>query len=75
MRFTLLAIWRAGFCAALAAWLMLAVLAGATVAGPYEDALTVYHLVELRIAAEQGHARAQYDLGNKYYLGEGVQRS
>jgi TPR repeat protein len=79
MRFTLLKIWRAGFCAALAAWLMVAVLAGAAVAGPYEDANAAYQRGDYATAwriwqplAQRGEARAQNGLGGMYRHGEGV---
>jgi uncharacterized protein len=70
----------AGFRAALVAWLMVAVLAGAGVAGPYEDSIAAARrgdnaeaLRLRRKAAEQGHAEAQYWLGIMYHGGiEGV---
>jgi hypothetical protein len=71
MRFTLLTIWRAAFRATLAACLMVAVLVGAAVAGPYEDAEAALQRGDKAIArqiiqslAEQGDARAQFDLGS-----------
>jgi TPR repeat protein/S1-C subfamily serine protease len=73
MRFTLL------FRAALAAWLMVAALVGAAVAGPLDDAMEAYthrdYAGALRIwqpLAEQGNAVAQSDLGYLYHSGKGV---
>jgi TPR repeat protein len=79
MRFTLLT-WRAAFRAALAAWLMEAVLAGAAIAGPFEDANDAIWrrhdyaaaLKIIRPLAEGGNPTAQYELGHLYYEGWGV---
>ena len=60
--------------------LMLAMsLAGVSIAGPFENADAAYskgdHAAAMRLwkqLADQGHARAQYSLGNMYYFGEGI---
>lgn len=51
----------------------------AAIAGPFEDADTAYKAGDYQTAmhfwrplADQGHARAQYNLGKLYFLGEGV---
>jgi uncharacterized protein len=53
--------------------------AGAVTAGPVEDGVTAYkrgdYATALRLwrpAADQGDARAQYNLGTMYYAGRGV---
>ena len=65
--------------AVLAAWLIAAVLAGTAVAGPFEDAASAFDRGDyataarlLRPLADQGHARAQYNLGVMYANGQGV---
>ncbi len=59
--------------------LLLAALAGTTVAGPYEDGVSAYERGDhneaarwYRRAAEQGHAGGQLSLGNMYKRGQGV---
>jgi TPR repeat protein len=65
--------------ATLTASLFLVAVAGAAVAGPFEDAVTAYvkgdyatALRLLRPLADQGDARAQYTLGFLYRTGQGV---
>ncbi len=59
--------------------LLLAALAGTAVAGPFEDGESAYNRFDFaeaerlfRRAAEQGHAKAQNNLGAMYRKGEGV---
>jgi uncharacterized protein len=54
-------------------------LSGAAVAGPFEDGNTAYQRVDYaqavkwyRLAADQGHASAQFNLGIMYANGRGV---
>ncbi len=65
--------------APLAAGLTVTVLVGAAVAGPFENATLAYdrgdYATAMRIIgplAEQDDATAQYNLGNLYYNGRGV---
>ena len=61
------------------AWLMVAVLAGPAVAGPFEDAVSAYERGDYTTAmrlqrplADQGHVAAQFNLGHMYDNGRGV---
>jgi uncharacterized protein len=65
--------------ATMAAWFMVAAIAGTAVAGPFEDAIAARdrgdYVTALRLyrqLADQGDARAQYNLGNTYHDGRGV---
>ena len=65
--------------AVFAAWLMVAALAGAAAAGPFEDAKSAYEHGDYAIAvglwrplADEGDTRAQYNLGLMYANGQGV---
>ena len=67
--------------AAVTAWLMLAVVAGAAVAEPFEDAKEAYDrgdfataLRLFRSLADQGNAVAQQRVGLMYESGQSVQR-
>jgi TPR repeat protein len=68
-----------GFRAALAAWLIVVVIAGTAVAGPYDDAAAAlqrrdYATVSriIRSLANQGDPAAQWRLGRMYSYGLGV---
>jgi TPR repeat protein len=63
----------------LASVLVAHVISGAAIAGPFEDALSAYNngnyavaLRNFRVLAEQGDARARYNLGLMYWYGDGV---
>jgi len=65
----------------LTASLFLVAIAGAAVAGPFEDAVTAYDNGDyatairlLRPLADQGLAEAQHDLAIMYFEGQGVSR-
>ena len=66
---------------AIIAVLLLAVLAGPAIAGPFEDGRSAQNrgdyataLREFRMAAEQGDPVAQFDLGIMYETDQGVQK-